>query len=120
MPNLATITVMGSGRLGPTAAAVLGLVGTVIGGLALARVRNGFSTASGLGRTVERRSAGAALGLGTLSLLLGALFLATADGGPGTGNGVVGSVVAIVVGPVAMGLGTLTMARRHNVGALNR
>jgi hypothetical protein len=49
--------------------------------------------------------------LGVISLVLGGLFLATADGGPGTGNGVVGSGAAIVLGSIAIILGGLTRAR---------
>jgi len=117
-PLLTAITVMGSGRLGPTASALLGLAGTVIGGLALARVRRGATTTSGFGRTIERRGPGAAILLGMISLALGAVFLATADGGPGTGNGVVGSIVAIALGPVAFVLGALARTRRPNVGII--
>lgn len=116
--NLAAITVMGSGRLGPTASALLGLLGSAIGGLALARVRRGTSTGSGVDRIVERRGAGVALVSGTISLALGALFLATADGGPGTGNGVVGSLAAIVLGSAAIVLGALTKVRRPTSAAV--
>jgi hypothetical protein len=115
--DLAAITVMGSGRLGPTASALLGLVGTIVGGLALARVRRGTSTGSGLDRTIERRGAGVALVSGTIGLAFGVPFLVNADGGPGTGNGVVGSAAAIVLGPIAIVLGALARARRRHVGA---
>jgi hypothetical protein len=112
---LAAITIMGSGRLGPTASAVLGLFGTLVGGLALSRARSSADTT-----VIDRWGAIAALALGTISLVFGALFLATADGGPGTGNGVVGSAVALVVGPIAIALGGLAKARRRDVGAISR
>jgi hypothetical protein len=103
---------MGSGRLGPTASAVLGLMGAVIGARALRRARGGSPASSGLGIAIERAGARGALVLGLLSLALGALFLAAADGGPGTGNGVVGSAAAIGLGTLAVILGALASAQR--------
>jgi hypothetical protein len=96
----AAITIMGSGRLGPTITALLGLAAAVLGVRVLARARrraDRISTDAGGQRPT-------ALLLGGAAVLLGALFLATADGGPGTGNGVVGSAAAIVLGSVAIGL----------------
>lgn len=49
---------------------------------------------------------------GLLGVVNGVLVLVTADGGPGTGNGVVGAAVALVLGLIAMVLGTLTRSRR--------
>jgi hypothetical protein len=49
--------------------------------------------------------------LGVFALVFGVVFLAAADGGPGTGNGVVGSLFAIVLGPIALVLGGLARAR---------
>jgi hypothetical protein len=93
---LAAITLFGSGRLGPTLTAVLGLVGVIIGARTFAAARrNGDPT-----RDPRRR---AALLLGLAALLLGVVFLAAADGGPGSGDGVVGSAAAIVLGLVAIG-----------------
>jgi hypothetical protein len=104
----ASITIFGSGRLGPTATALLGLAGVVLGGLALVRARRGRA----VGTRLDRQGPTAALVLGALALAFGVLFLATADAGPGTGNGVVGSGAAIVLGPIAMVLGGLARARR--------
>ena len=56
------------------------------------------------------RSMGLLLGLA--ALLLGVLFLAAADGGPGNGDGVVGSAAAIVLGLVAIGLDRSTAMLR--------
>jgi hypothetical protein len=44
-------------------------------------------------------------------LLIGGLVVATADGGLGTGNGLAGGVVAMVVGLIGMALGGLALAR---------
>jgi hypothetical protein len=119
-PLLAAITIMGSGRLGPTVAALLGLIGTVIGGLALIRSNRRNHDNADNSTTDARGRATAAFVLGLISLVLGGLFLATADGGPGTGNGVVGSGAAIVLGPIAIILGGLTRARRRAAGSTSR
>jgi hypothetical protein len=116
-PLVASITIMGSGRLGPTLAALIGLIGTVIGGLALARASRRTRSDTNVGATSGRDGATTAIVLGVISLALGGLFLAAADGGPGTGNGVVGSIAAIVLGPIATVLGGLARARRRTVAA---
>ena len=115
-PTLAAITIMGSGRLGPTITALLGLAATILGARAFARAR----------RPADRISSAApdhrptVLLLGLSSVLLGGLFLAAADGGPGTGNGVVGSTAAIVLGCIAIGLDRLTATRRtRNSGSVS-
>ncbi|WP_433515309.1 DUF6223 family protein [Nonomuraea sp. CA-143628] len=93
-----------AGRLWSAVAALLGLAGIVIGGLALARsvrrVGNG-----------GRRGAIVALAVGLVGAVIGGLVVAAADGGPGTGYGIVGGYVDLVVGPIAMVLGGLTLAR---------
>ncbi|MEU5991501.1 DUF6223 family protein [Spirillospora sp. NPDC047418] len=71
---------MSAGRLGAVVAALLALGGVVMGGLALAR---------------------------PAAMALGGLVVATADGGLGTGNGLGGGVVALLLGLVAVVLGTL-------------
>jgi hypothetical protein len=93
-PLYAAITIMGSGRLGPTVSAVIGLIAVAVGARTFIRRR-----------TDDGRGAVAALALGGCSLAAGVLFLATADGGPGTGNGVVASIGAVVLGPIAIALG---------------
>ncbi|MFD2418255.1 DUF6223 family protein [Amycolatopsis pigmentata] len=91
-------------RIWASAAALLALVGAVIGGLALnrsvRRVRN-----SG------RKGAIVALAAGLIAMVNGVVNLAVADGGPGTGNGVVGAGVAVVLGLVAIVLGGPALAR---------
>src|SRR5262249_36981378 len=69
---------IGSGRLLPTVAAVVGLIGVVIGGLALARSRR-----AGNGRAKAIMAAV----LGLISLVMGGLHAANSAGGFGTGNG---------------------------------
>ena len=41
----------------------------------------------------------------------GGLLLAIANGGPGTGNGVVGAAAAVVLGLIALPLGGLALSR---------
>jgi uncharacterized membrane protein len=93
---------IGSGRLLPTMAAVAGLIGMVIGALALIRSRH-----------ASNRRAGAIVAtvLGLISLVVGGLHTANSAGGFGTGNGLAGAIVAIVLGLVGMVLGGLALAR---------
>jgi hypothetical protein len=96
-------TGIGSGRLLPTVAAVVGLVGVILGGLALSR---------SAGRTGNgRREAIAAEVAGLISVVVGGLHAANSAGGVGTGNGLAGAIVAVVVGLISMVLGGLTLAR---------
>jgi hypothetical protein len=93
---------LGSGRLVPSTAAVVGLISVVIGGLALAR----------RGR-VGNGPAGAlvALGAALASVVVGALHAANAAGGLGTGNGLAGAVLAVVLGLIGMVIGGLAVVR---------
>lgn len=94
-----------AGRLWSAVAALLGLAGVVIGGLALARA------AGRIGNGTGRRGAIAALAAGLTGAVIGGLVVAAADGGPGTGYGIVGGYLALVVGLVAMAEGGLALAR---------
>ena len=58
-----------------------------------------------------KRQAIVAIVLGLLAAINGGLNLATANGGPGTGNGVVGSAQALVLGLTGVVLGALAMRR---------
>ena len=49
--------------------------------------------------------------VGLIAVVNGWLVLAIADGGPGTGNGVVGGAAAFVLGLIALALGGLARAR---------
>ena len=97
-------------RLWATTAALLALVGVVIGGLALARSAGRIGTGNG------RMGAIVALLAGLIAVVNGGLNLAIAKGGPGTGNGVVGGAVALVLGLIAMALCGLALARSRRTG----
>jgi Kef-type K+ transport system membrane component KefB len=84
-------------RLIATAAVLVALAGAIIGGIGLARP-NG------------RRSMVAVVS-GLIGMIVGGLVVATADGGPGTGNGIVGGYAAVAVGLIATILGGLALAR---------
>ena len=90
-----------SGRLWSLMGAALGVAGVVIGGLTLAR-----ST----GRLAKRGPV-LALVSGLVGAGLGALVVAGAEGGPGTGGGIVGGYLALVIGLVAALLGGLATTR---------
>jgi len=88
-------------RLVATAAVLVTLAGAIIGGLALLRPAGRY----------RRRGPTVAVAAGVTGLVAGGLVLATADGGPGTGNGVVGGYAAVAIGLVAAVLGGLARAR---------
>ena len=93
-----------SRRIAGSLSVVLALIGAIIGGRALARAGNG------------RGSAILALVLGPIALVSGALVVVTAKGGLGTGNGLAGGVVAVMVALIAMTLGGLALARSRRTG----
>src|SRR5690554_5870597 len=82
-PAATTVHGLTPRRLWATTTAALALAGVVIGGLALVRPDSRFGVASG------RLGTGAALLAGLIAVLNGGLNLAVANGGPGSGNGVV-------------------------------
>ena len=92
-------------RIAAIVAVVVGLIGAVIGGLALAR------SAGRIGAGNGRRGAIVALVMGPIGLVIGGLVVATADGGLGTGQGLGGGIVAMMVGLIGMALGGLALAR---------
>jgi hypothetical protein len=94
-------------RLWATTVVVLALVGVVVGGLALAP-NSRFSTSS------RQLGAIVALVAGLIAVVNGGLVLAIANGGPGTGNGVVGGAAALVLGLIATILGGLARARSQS------
>ncbi|MET9591896.1 DUF6223 family protein [Streptomyces sp. NPDC006516] len=98
--------IIGDGRTGANLALGVGLLGLLIGWPALARSS---------GRTGRARTAGmSAVVLGTAGTVLAVLHLATSSGGPGTGNGLVGAVVAVPLGlgGVVLGGRALYVLRR--------
>jgi hypothetical protein len=80
-----------TGRTLTLVAIPFGLLGVVLGARALRAAR--LSPATGAASIV--------------SLGLGIWILLAADGGPGTGNGVVGAVLAVLLGAAGMLLGGL-------------
>jgi hypothetical protein len=95
-------------RMTASVAAIVGLIGAVIGGLALAR-------SGRIGAGNGRRAAIVALVMGPIGLVIGGLVVVTADGGVGTGNGLAGGIVAMVVGLIGMTLGGLALVRRARI-----
>src|SRR5262245_44197086 len=91
-----------AGRFWSLVAAFLGLAGACVGGRALARAT---------GRLTGRPGAIVSLAAGAAGTVVGGLVVAAADGGPGTGYGIVGGYVALVVGVIAIGLGGLVLSR---------
>jgi hypothetical protein len=86
------------------AAALVGLAGAVLGGRALL---------NHAGRN-RRRTSAMAVAAGVLSAVVGVLIIVTADGGPGTGNGIVGGYVAVALGLVGLVLGGLALTRSRS------
>ncbi|MFP3991779.1 DUF6223 family protein [Streptomyces sp. E11-3] len=110
----ASVTTVSAGRIGATSAALLGLLGAVIGGLALARPASRFGTGNGpLGATVAQTA-------GLIAMAIGGLVVATADGGLGTGNGLGGAIVALMVGLIAVVLGRVALIRSRRTAAPRR
>jgi Family of unknown function (DUF6223) len=101
-----------AGRFGATVAALIGLIGAVIGGLALART---IRPAADVDDVDAKRRATVATVLGLVAVVAGAGFAITADGGLGTGNGLGGAIVAIALGLVGVVLGVLARARQRAV-----
>lgn len=94
-------------RIWASVAALVAMGSVVIGWLALRSVRRAGN--SGTGRSVVAVVAGLTGGLN------GAVKLAVADGGLGTGNGVFGAAVALVLGLAGAALGGLALARSRRV-----
>ena len=97
-----------AGRLVGTAAALVALAGVVTGWLALARSTGRIGNG--------RKGVVASFAAGLTGMVVGALNLAVADGGPGTGNGVMGGALALVLGLIATLLGWLALARSRRTG----
>ena len=93
------------GRVGALAAAAVGLISVVIGGLSVAR------SAGRLGGGGGRTGAIVAGVVGLVGIVLAGLHLANSSGGFGTGSGRAGAIVAIVLALTGMALAGLTLAR---------
>ncbi|MEP7076885.1 MAG: DUF6223 family protein [Acidobacteriota bacterium] len=104
-PAATTVQGVTPGRIWATIAGFIGLLGVVIGGVALRRATKGIEPGHG------RNWAIVAVVAGLIAVLNGGLNLAVATGGPGTGNGVVGAAGALVLGLIATGIGVLALVR---------
>lgn len=93
------------GRLWSFVAIGIGLVGVVVGGLALAR------PAGRIGIETGRLGATLALAAGLVGAIGGAVVVATSGGQLGTGGGLAGGGVAVVLGLVGVTLGGLALVR---------
>ena len=109
-PAAATVQGVTPGRVWATIAAFIGLLGVVVGGMALRRA------VQSIGPGHARKGAIVAVAAGLIAVLNGGLNLAVATGGPGTGNGVVGAAGALVLGLIAAGVGVLALARSRSLG----
>ena len=105
-PAATTVQGLTTRRLWATTSGLLALISVVIGGLALAYSTNRFGTTVRLGAIV-------ALAAGLVAAINGALVLAAANGGLGSGNGVVGGAAALVLGLIGMLMGGLALNRSH-------
>jgi hypothetical protein len=104
-PNAVPPLTMTPGRLGGSMAALVGLIGVVLGAVALARARR-------TGKVL--RGGTVALLAGLVAIALGALVVATAGGGLGTGHGFGGGIAALVLGSISAILGGLARARSRS------
>lgn len=105
--GFSTLTV---GRLGAIVAALVGLTGVIVGGLALRSARRA-------GRHTGPGKPAVALVAGLIGTTLGGLVVVSADGGLGTGNGLGGGVVALLVGLISTLLGGLARARSRRTAS---
>jgi peptidoglycan/LPS O-acetylase OafA/YrhL len=99
-------SIMTNDRLWAIIAIGLALVGAVIGGVALARAA---------GSSKWRIGASLSLLAGLVGGAVGGLLLATADAGPGSGNGVVGAGAALVLGLLAIALSGMALVRSRRL-----
>lgn len=102
LAQAATDGYLTAGRLWSVVGIAFGLAAVVIGVLALTRATT--------------RKAVVALGTGLAGAVVGALVVAAAEGGPGTGYGIVGGYVALVVGVAGLLLGGLALSRARRTG----
>ena len=100
-PAATTVYGLTSRRLWALLFLVLALVGVIVGGRALVRPAS------------RRLGALAGLATGPIAGVNGGLVLAVANGGPGSGNGVIGGAGALVLGVMAMALGGLALVRHR-------
>ncbi|GAA4976584.1 DUF6223 family protein [Actinoplanes utahensis] len=101
-------TAVTSGRVLGAVAALIALAGVIVAAVAVIRRRPGS------------RGPGLAWAAGVIGIVVGAFVVGTADGGPGTGNGIVGGFAAIVLGVLAIALGTVAHRSHAHVPTSER
>ncbi|MGW5382475.1 DUF6223 family protein [Nocardia sp. NPDC003963] len=94
-----------SGFSGLTAGRFWSLVGVAVGSAGL------VIGARTLIRRAGRRSAVAASVAGLIGSVIGVLVVAAADGGPGTGHGIIGGFLALAIGLAAAALSVVALRR---------
>jgi len=92
-----------AGRLWSLVAAAFGLIGVAAGGLARTRVLGGTKN--------QRRNGFLAVCCGLAGSVIGGVIVVFADGGPGSGSGIVGGYLALMIGLLAAALGWLALKR---------
>jgi Family of unknown function (DUF6223) len=90
-------------RVWASIAAGVALASLITGGVALTRRAPRFAIA--------------AMIAGLIGAINGGLVLAVADGGPGSGNGVIGGAAAFVLGIAAVALGGFAVTRARTAGS---
>lgn len=107
-PNPVPDGMMTPRRLLAVCALLVGLVGALIAGSGL------------IGPAPKgRRAASVGLLAGLLGATSGGLVVLTAKGGLGTGQGLGGGVIAVVVGLLSVGLGALARTRSLRAGQIS-
>jgi hypothetical protein len=107
-PVAAGVFTVSVGRTGAFLSALAGLLGVLGGGLALARpTRQGY-----VGTWARRHGGATALVAGPVAVTVGGTVAATADGGLGTGNGLGGACLAMLLGLISVTLGWQARSRR--------
>ncbi|GAA4778628.1 hypothetical protein GCM10023329_29610 [Streptomyces sanyensis] len=97
-PVAADVFTLSVGRIGASLSALTGLIGSVCGGIALTR-----TTGKGRAAAWARRNGPVtALVTGLIAAAVGGTVAATAKGGLGTGNGLGGAYVAVLLGLIAV------------------
>ncbi|MGW4409512.1 DUF6223 family protein [Nonomuraea sp. NPDC004702] len=110
---------MTTGRMWSLIAAGLGLAGVAVGGLGLARATGrlrrratpGTGTGTATVAATGKRGAVVALAAGVTSIVIGGWVIGAAKGGPGTGYGIVGGYLDLILGLAAVVLGVLVLNR---------
>lgn len=106
-PLAASYTDLSVGRGAATIAALLALLGVAVAMRTLLRARRRHHDHPGRGGGLVATVAGA------IAAVLGAVVIATADGGLGTGNGLGGGYVAVLASVLSLGLGGVILVRHR-------